>query len=272
MFSWTWNQYWKESEAFAKSLQALGISERKSVNIMGHNSPEWVISFIGGSMYNMIVSGVYPTNTAEACQYQAEHSDAEVIVVDSIEQLKKYQSILPKLPQVKAIAVYGIEKLPAELKDKRFYAWKDFMALGKDVKSEVIAQIIKKQRPGKCACLIYTSGTTGNPKACMLSHDNLVWTVESSNNQLMTAGEKFTEDERMVSYLPLSHIAGLLLDVMSHIFMGHKLYFAKPDALQGTLVQTLSWAKPTYFLAVPRVWEKMEEKLKEIGASKGTLL
>ena len=75
-----------------------------------------------------------------------------------------------------------------------------------------------------------------------------------------------------MSYLPLSHIAGLIFDVISHSFVGFKLYFAKPDALQGTLVLTLQWARPTYFLAVPRVWEKMEEKLKEIGASKGSLM
>lgn len=182
VLSWTWNQYWRDAEAFAKALHSLGVNERKSINVMGHNSPEWVIAFVGGQLHNMIVSGVYPTNNAEACHYQAEHSEAEVIVVDSIEQLKKYQSILPKLPLIKAIAVYGLEKLPAEFTDKRFYAWKDFMAVGKDVKSDVIQQIIKRQKPGKCACLIYTSGTTGNPKACMLSHDNLVWTIESSNN------------------------------------------------------------------------------------------
>jgi long-chain-fatty-acid--CoA ligase ACSBG len=89
---------------------------------------------------------------------------------------------------------------------------------------------------------------------------------------LAGAGEKFSDEERFVSYLPLSHIAGLIFDVISHSSVGFKLYFAKPDALQGTLVLTLQWAKPTYFLAVPRVWEKMEEKLKEIGASKGSLM
>jgi len=60
--------------------------------------------------------------------------------------------------------------------------------------------------------------------------------------------------------------------VLSHIRQGFKVYFAKPDALQGTLVLTLQWAKPTYFLAVPRVWEKMEEKLKDIASQKSGLL
>ena len=90
VLSQTWNQFYKESESFAKAMSVVGVQERKSVLIMGHNSPEWVVSFMGGAMYNCIVSGVYPTNNAEACLYQAEHSEAELVVVDSIEQLKKY--------------------------------------------------------------------------------------------------------------------------------------------------------------------------------------
>ena len=56
------------------------------------------------------------------------------------------------------------------------------------------------------------------------------------------------------------------------MIFGSTLYFAKPDALQGTLVETLTWARPTMFLAVPRVWEKFEDKLKEIAASKPSIL
>lgn len=85
VLSWTWNQYLKEVDAFAKAMSVVGVTERKSVNIMGHNSPEWVIAFLGGSTYNCIVSGVYPTNNAEACFYQADHSEAEIVVVDSVE-------------------------------------------------------------------------------------------------------------------------------------------------------------------------------------------
>jgi len=147
---------------------------------MGNNAPEWVIAFQGGVTFNCIVSGVYPTNNAEACFYQADHSEAELIVVDSVEQLKKYEVNLHRLPHIKAIVVYTLDKLPNEIKDKRFMVWKDFLALGKDVKDDIINEKVKKQKPGKCCCLIYTSGTTGNPKACMLSHDNLCWTVESA--------------------------------------------------------------------------------------------
>lgn len=107
------------------------------------------------------------------------------------------------------------------------------------------------------------------PKGCMLSHDNLVWESYPVFGEVMKSDPTFPINQhRLVSYLPLSHIAGLATDVMSQILSGHELYFARPDALAGTLVQTLQWARPTIFFSVPRVWEKFEDKLKEIGQSK----
>lgn len=111
--------------------------------------------------------------------------------------------------------------------DNRFYLWEDFMKLGESLKDELILEKIPNQKPGQCACLIYTSGTTGMPKGCMLSHDNLVWesypllaeVVKSNPTALV-----FTN--RVVSYLPLSHVAGLSVDVLGHIYGGHELYFA----------------------------------------------
>ena len=66
-------------------MHVVGVKERQSVNIMGHNSSEWAIAFHGCIQSNCIASGVYPTNNAEACFYQADHSEAGLVVVDSIE-------------------------------------------------------------------------------------------------------------------------------------------------------------------------------------------
>jgi long-chain-fatty-acid--CoA ligase ACSBG len=76
IYSWTWNQYYKDCMSFAKSLHKIGVDSRKAVNIMGFNSPEWAIAYHGSMMHNNVVSGVYTTNGADACQYQAEHSEA----------------------------------------------------------------------------------------------------------------------------------------------------------------------------------------------------
>ena len=105
------------------------------------------------------------------------------------------------------------------------------------------------------------------PKGCMLSHDNIVWAgIEMMELLTQEKPEMVGPQNRIVSYLPLSHIAGLFSDIIQHLFHGCELYFARPDALQGTLVETLKYARPTFFFAVPRVWEKFEEKLKEAAA------
>ena len=228
---WSWRQYQADAFAFAKACHALGLQERKCINIMGHNSPEWVITFMGGVIFNNVVSGVYPTNNADACLYQADHSEAEIIVVDSLDQAKKYEVNFHKLPNIKAIVIYSQEKLSSDVKDKRYYLWQDFLNLGKDVKNEVVHEKIKKQKPGKCCALIYTSGTTGNPKACMISNDNLIWSVETCYKASTLENDPVTENDRIVSYLPLSHIAGLLFDCAGQLYKGHQVYFARPDAL-----------------------------------------
>ena len=174
--TWSWLDFWRDAVAFSKSMEAIGVEPRKSVNICGFNSPEWAISFFGGILHNNVSSGVYQTNTPEVRVYQALNSEAQVIVVDNLEQLKIYHSILDQLPEVKAVVAWLVDKIPQEYADdKRIHTWNDFLKLGKDVKDEVTDAIMEAQRPGMCCCLIYTSGTTGNPKGVMLSHDNLIY-------------------------------------------------------------------------------------------------
>ncbi len=112
---------------------------------MGHNSPEWVIAFHGCIQSNCVASGVYPTNNAEACFYQADHSDAGLVVVDSIDQLKKYHSQLNKLPNVKAIVIYSVDNIPAQFSnDKRIFTWDQFLILGKEVPDCIIDEKMKR--------------------------------------------------------------------------------------------------------------------------------
>jgi len=85
---------------------------------------------------------------------------------------------------------------------------------------------------------VYTSGTTGKPKGVMLTHDNVTWNM-IAQSEVLKKGFEFSEEERIVSFLPLSHIAGYTFDSIVHLLFGHCIYFARPDALQGTIVQTL---------------------------------
>lgn len=105
----------------------------------------------------------------------------------------------------------------------------------------------------------------------MLSHDNLIWQGTVMTNDLYEGGDEDLkllynfEDNKCLSFLPLSHVAAMMSDLVYTVLQGSQVFFAKPDALQGTLVESLQWAKPTGFFAVPRLWEKFEDKMKEAG-------
>ncbi len=97
----------------------------------------------------------------------------------------------------------------------------------------------------------------------MLSNDNITWTCQIFATEYVVDGMK--PGNRLVSYLPLSHIAAQMIDIHYGYYAGCAVYFAQPDALKGSLSATLKEVRPTAFFGVPRVWEKMEEKLRELG-------
>ncbi|GAB0200646.1 long-chain-fatty-acid--CoA ligase ACSBG2 [Grus japonensis] len=258
----TYKMYYDECWKAAKSFLKLGLERFHGVCILGFNSAEWFIADIGAILAGGFAVGIYTTNSPEACHYVAENCSANVLVVENHKQLQKILEIQHKLPHLKAIILYG-----EELKEKRpnLYSWSEFMDLGRDVPDTQLREIIESQKPNQCCTLIYTSGTTGQPKGVMLSHDNLTWTASAAGRFIMLVDAK-VKQELVVSYLPLSHIAAQMSDIWSAMTFGVQVFFAQPDALKGTLVDTLREVRPTAFLGVPRVWEKMEEKMKSIGA------
>ncbi|NXX13544.1 ACBG2 ligase, partial [Podargus strigoides] len=248
------------------SCLQLGLERFHGVCILGFNSAEWFIADIGAILAGGFAVGIYTTNSPEACHYIAENCSANILVVENHKQLQKILEIQDKLPHLKAIVQYG-----EELKEKRpnLYSWSEFMDLGKDVPDTQLREIIASQKPNQCCTLIYTSGTTGTPKGVMLSHDNLTWMASVGGHFVMMT-DATEKQELLVSYLPLSHVAAQMADIWSAITFGIQVFFAQPDALKGTLVDTLREVRPTMFLGVPRVWEKIEEKMKSIGSKSST--
>eukprot|EP00357_Protocruzia_adherens_P027081 CAMPEP_0115002396 /NCGR_PEP_ID=MMETSP0216-20121206/17976_1 /TAXON_ID=223996 /ORGANISM="Protocruzia adherens, Strain Boccale" /LENGTH=672 /DNA_ID=CAMNT_0002367973 /DNA_START=282 /DNA_END=2300 /DNA_ORIENTATION=- len=277
----TWRDYLVACRNFGRSLIKLGLTERKAINIIGFNSPEWVIAFYGAFFARMIPVGVYTTNLSDACRYVADHSSAELAVVENYDQLKKYLEVWNTLPNLKYIVVYcETDKAKREeiKKMDRVMLWNDFLKIGKRAKSSVedeldeeVEKRLARINPGECASLVYTSGTTGYPKGVMLSHDNYTWFPLIHCRTFAEAKRAITPDDRLVSYLPLSHVAAQTVDIVSSVTLGAAVYFADATALQGSLVETLKEVKPNIFLGVPRVYEKMEEKMKFFG-SQGSAL
>uniref|UniRef100_A0A7S3YL47 AMP-dependent synthetase/ligase domain-containing protein n=1 Tax=Lotharella globosa TaxID=91324 RepID=A0A7S3YL47_9EUKA len=182
------------------------------------------------------------------------------------------------LPELKYVVTWAPGPTPEFLESKHgkipVVNWADFMKLGEKTDLNDLEERQKKIKPGHCCSLIYTSGTTGRPKAVMLSHDNIcfvtavfVYSIKSSTIGTVACAE------RIISYLPLSHIAGMVIDIIAPIYLTARtpswgeVSFARPyDLKKSTIANRLRAVKPTAFLGVPRVWEKIAEKLKAKSA------
>lgn len=255
----TYRQFYEQCRAAAKSFLKLGLERFHGVGILGFNSPEWFIADIGCIFAGGLAAGIYTTNSPEACQYVAGNCEANVLVVEDKKQLDKILQVKDQLPHLKAIVQY---KGDLHQKAPFLYTWEEFMKLGEDIPNEQLNAVIESLRANECCTLIYTSGTTGNPKGVMLSHDNITWTTRAAGTQ---AGLKYGE-EVLISYLPLSHAAAQINDMWLCMRYAGTTYFAEPDALKGSLATTMKEVQPTSFLGVPRVWEKMQEKMRAAGA------
>ncbi|XP_070499000.1 very long-chain-fatty-acid--CoA ligase bubblegum-like [Chironomus tepperi] len=134
--------------------------------------------------------------------------------------------------------------------------WNELMELDtNDVETEYERRL-KLIVPNECCTIMYTSGTTGFPKGVMLSHDSLIWDIKKSC-QVMNYAD--AGNDTFISYLPLSHLTAFAVDIFIAINTGGTVYFTDIKSV----VQCLKEIQPTFFVAVPRIYEKIQEKLSE---------
>jgi long-chain-fatty-acid--CoA ligase ACSBG len=277
-----WEEYYNEVKTLAAALLTLGLKRHECVNIIGFNSRAWVLSDLATIFAGGIVTGIYSTNGPDACKYITEHSNARVVFVENQKQLDKFLTFRDELPNLSAIVMWDGKVDPAVNEGDSKVEVLEFDAFMKrgeldDPEHEInklLKERMEQQEPNDACTLIYTSGTTGNPKAVMLSHDNCTWTAMSV--QAATLGPDVLADWEgkdlpIVSYLPLSHIAAQTLDIFAPIMFSAETKitcstnFARPDALKGSLKQTLQDIRPGLFFGVPRVWEKFQEAITAAG-------
>lgn len=212
--------------------------------------------------------GIYTTNSVHSTLHILETSKVNIVVVDEAKQMEKIREIKDKLPHLKAVVQILPPYAQYVKRDDGFWRWSEIEEFDTSDFDEEYQKRLKTISPNECSCIVYTSGTTGNPKGAMLSHDNFVYVSKSVMEFLPILQES---QEVLVSYLPLSHVAAQALDIFTSIALGATVYFADKDALRGSLIKTLTEARPTLFLGVPRVYEKIQEKMLQVGAQSGAL-
>ena len=267
--TYSWAEYYQNAHQFARALHATNIKQFDTVSIIGFNAPEYMFSVLGAIEAGGVATGIYATNTPDACHYVMDHCNSTFVVVDGAVQLQKILEIRSRLPCLRQIIVYNPTQdiVIPEHQDgvADVCTWDEFLKRGSESQDAAIAEAVENQQPGRCISLIYTSGTTGNPKAVMISNDNANFVCSIIRDDL-----NIGTHDRVISFLPLSHIAAQMIDIYAAALLGFTVHYARPDALKGTLVNTLREARPTIFVTVPRVFEKMVDTVSaKLNETKG---
>ena len=247
----TWDQNKDATESLALGLIKLGIKPQEKVCILSENRNEWYVSDIGIQSTGAVTVPIYATNTPDQVAYIVNNSDAVDIIISTDKQYAKVKAEKKNMPNLRHIISFDkLDNAPDVL-------WfPDVLASGKasGMKQE-LEKRLKDIKSGDLATIIYTSGTTGDPKGAMLTQGNLLSITD-------TAYDSFKDeltDEVMLSFLPLSHGYARIADFYV------PLYHAKGvQAIAESIdkvADNLREIKPTMFVSVPRVYEKVYGKI-----------
>ena len=243
----SWQAYRDVTVDAAASLRALGVGKDDVVTILGANRPEWLVTIMAAMRLGAWSAGIYTTSSPDEVRYILGHSESPVLLVENEELAAPVLAMWDDLPSLRHVVLMR----HASSDDPRVLTWDAFVALGEPVSPDVVAQASAAVEPDEVALLIYTSGTTGRPKAVMLTHDNLT----TSWDALAAVTGGVTPADRTLSYLPLAHIAEMLISVVGHATSGSSVVFCH-EPLQ--LADYLPRARPTIFFGVPRVWTRFQ--------------
>lgn len=239
-------------------LLQLGVSgndmtteNRDKIAIISNNRPEWLVADMAVQQSGAILVPIYPTTSQNEIEFILNDASVKYIFVSSQELFDKVKSIQPKVPSLKDI--YAFDEIP------NANNWSNLLL---PITDDTLAKIESSKQKVTVDCLvtiIYTSGTTGVPKGVMLSHNNIVRCI-------FLAKESFPFEDsptkKALSFLPLNHIFEKVVSYV-YMFSGYSIYFAES---MDTIAANLQEVKPDIFTTVPRLLEKVYERIMARGA------
>jgi long-chain acyl-CoA synthetase len=253
--SMSWADYGVLVDRLASAFIQWGIVPGDRVAILSENRWEWHVADIATMMVGAISVPVYPTSSVSQTRFVLEHSGAKLGVVSNIDQLGKVVSGLTENSTLEHLVLLDEpEKMPV-INDSRINVWTWHQTIALWRQSTTAHEEVEKRRSSlredDTATIVYTSGTTGPPKGVMLSHRNIVATID-----MIRLVVPLVSTDRCLSFLPLSHIAERIVSHFGQIASGGQTWFAESFS---TVASDMADCRPTLFFAVPRVWEKVRD-------------
>jgi long-chain acyl-CoA synthetase len=251
----------KRVHAVAAGLYSLGVRRGDRVAILSESRPEWVLADAGCMFATAIDVPIYPTLTTPQVRYILKDSGARVLMIQNEE---KFQRVREAITECSAIEHVVFFEEPASAEAGGILL-SDLEEQGRTLQAtqpDLILKAAHLLKPDDLATIIYTSGTTGEPKGVMLTHENLVSNLIDSSSHL-----KFARNDSTLSVLPLSHVLERMAMYM-YLYHGMATYFGES---LDTIGPNLREVRPTIFVGVPRIFEKIFARVKEKTAEKGRL-
>ena len=239
------SEFYQSVVGVARALQEWGIVKGDRVAILSENRPEWTIADFACLLIGAVVVPVYATLTGEQMAYMLHDSGARVVFVSNEKQLLKMRGIQDQTVAERVVVMDPVETAHAVQMQR-------LMQDGPKERDPQFDSAARAIEPDDLATIIYTSGTTGTPKGARLTHGNM-----ASNIAYSLSGFTLRSGEISISFLPLSHVTARHVD-LAMLYRGVTLAYV--SALD-TLPQALAEVRPTIFVGVPRVYEKIHTQV-----------
>ncbi len=244
-------EFLAEVRATAKGLVAAGVAVGDRVAILSRTRYEWTLLDYAAWFAGAVTVPIYETSSSEQVEWILADSGTRAVVLETDEHVRRVRPLrerLPELTQVWSLSNNAVDVL---------------RRLGQDVPDDELERRRRTPQPDDVATIIYTSGTTGRPKGCMLTHGNFEIELSAATSDLHELFE--VEDASTLLFLPLAHVFARIIQVGAvrrRVRLGHTADVTR-------LVEDLAAFRPTFFLAVPRVFEKVFNQASQRAASEG---
>jgi long-chain acyl-CoA synthetase len=231
----TWQDAGQQVRAMATYLRKIGVTPGDNVALISKNCAHWIMADLAIWMAGGVSVPLYPTLTADSIRQIMEHSESKYLFVGKLDDWPSMSSGVPT-----DVSCISFPLSP----ENDFPTWDEIIATTEPMQDS------PSRSHAELATIIYTSGTTGMPKGVMQTFN----AIASGASQASNIYEASTDD-RVLSYLPLSHVAERMVVEMMQLYQGMHVFFAES---LDTFASDLQRAKPTIFFAVPRIWAKFQ--------------
>ncbi len=234
--TWTWKEAVGEARRLASYLKSLDLPECSHIALCSKNSAHWIMADLAIWMAGHVTIPIFPILTADIVGYTLEHSESKLLLVGKLD---------PVWEEMKVGVPADLPMMALPLAPEGDYdRWEDLIAAHEPLENPA------RRDPDETATIIYTSGSTGKPKGAMITFEAMFQSAKGISEYLKTHHK-----DRVLSYLPLSHVFERWVTESHAFYAGFQLFFAES---LDTFLQDLRRARPTLFISVPRLWLKFQ--------------